>query len=130
MAKQADKSKEKTVSGAKNTVPEAQETPAEVVTDAVPEVADTPPGDNETAPETDPDAAPETPPEVPETPKRYVFPRSGDVKCPGCGLYETIATSTQGAVQFRRCTRAIPLCGRTFKITGQEVKFTDCKQES
>lgn len=70
--------------------------------------------------------------------KRYVFPRQGDIKCPGCGLYETIAVSTRGAIQVRQCTRAVPTCRythETFKVEGMEVKVetpeeksTDCKQ--
>lgn len=59
--------------------------------------------------------------------KRYVFPRQNDIQCPGCGLYETVATSTQGQIQSRRCTRAVPRCEKTFQVTGKEVKFTDCK---
>ncbi len=62
--------------------------------------------------------------------KRYIFPRQGDIKCPACGLYETVATSSpKGPIQWRRCTRAIPPCRHTFKITGTEVKITDCKQD-
>ncbi len=63
--------------------------------------------------------------------KRYVFPRQGDIKCPGCGLYETVATSTQGKIQWRQCTRAIPTCSHpSFKVIGEEIKVTDCKQET
>ncbi len=66
-----------------------------------------------------------------QTKKRYVFPRQGDIKCPGCGLYETVATSSpRGPIQWRRCTRAIPVCGRTFKVNGTEIKVTDCKQDT
>lgn len=71
--------------------------------------------------------AKETPPEAK---KRYIFPRQSDIKCPNCGLYETVATSTRGAIQLRRCTRAIPRCEHTFKITGTEVKSTDCTQDT
>lgn len=63
------------------------------------------------------------------TKKRYVFPRQGDIKCPECGLCETIATSTQGKIQYRRCTRAIPVCSHPlFKVIGEEIVLTDCKQ--
>ena len=131
MAKEATKSKEKTVSEAKNTVPEAQETPPKVDTGTPAEPPESPPEANEPSPETGGDETPETPPEAEETRKRYVFPRQGDIKCPACGLYETVATSSpKGPIQWRRCTRAIPPCGHTFKITGTEVKITDCKQES
>lgn len=67
--------------------------------------------------------------------KRYVFPRQGDIKCPECGLCETVATSTQGPIQHRKCTRAVPICTHpSFKVKGREVKekppeekITDCK---
>lgn len=133
MAKQAETSKKKTVSEEKNTVPKVQETPPKADTGTPPEAPESPPEANETTPETDADETPETPPGAQETRKRYVFPRQGDIKCPGCGLYETIAVSTQGAVQVRQCTRAIPTCRythKTFKVGGTEIKSTDCKQDS
>lgn len=121
MANQTAKTEKKPETKAKETVPEVQETPSEP--------QQTPPED-EGSPEAIPDAAPETSPEAEEKRKRYIFPRQADIRCPGCGLYETVATSTQGAIQRRRCTRAIPRCERTFKITGTEVKSTDCKQDT
>ncbi len=109
---QAVNNAKETATKAKNTIPEVQETPPKVDTGT-------------------PAGAPESPPEAKETRKRYIFPRQGDIKCPACGLYETVATSSpQGPIQWRRCTRAIPRCEHTFKITGTEVKVTDCKQES
>lgn len=130
MVKQAEKSNKKTTKEAQKTAPEVQEAPPKEDTGTPPEAPESPPEANEASPETGTDETPETPPEAEEPPKRYVFPRQGDIKCPACGLYETVATSTQGPIQRRRCTRAIPRCEHTFKVTGQEVKSTDCKQES
>ena len=115
---------------AKNTVPEVQETPPKVDTRTLPEALGPPPESAKVP--LPPDFLPPGPaPESQETRKRYVFPRQSDIKCPACGLYETVATSSpQGPIQWRRCTRAIPRCEHTFKITGTEVKVTDCKQQS
>ena len=110
MAKKAEKTENKPETKAKETPTDAPDT-------GTPPPKDSPPSDK-----------PESKAPV-ETKKRYVFPRQGDIKCPGCGLYETVATSTQGAIQSRKCTRAIPTCGETFSITGKEVKFTDCKKD-
>ncbi len=112
MAKKAEKTEKKPETKAK-------ETP----TDA-PDTGNLPPKDGP------PTNKPETKAPA-QTKKRYVFPRQGDIKCPGCGLYETVATSSpRGPIQWRRCTRAIPVCGRTFKVTGTEIKVTDCKQDT
>ncbi len=116
MAKQAEKSKEKTTKEAQKTAPKVQETPTEAGTEAVSGVVETPPEANE--------AAPETPPESPETQEQYAFPRENP--CPRCQAMDTVATSTQGQVQYRRCTRAI--CRENFKVIGQKIVFTDCKQ--
>ena len=61
--------------------------------------------------------------------KRYVFPRQNEIECPECKLHETVATSTQGKIQWRQCTRAIPPCSHpSFKVIGEELKVTDCKK--
>lgn len=40
-------------------------------------------------------------------------------RCPRCGGVNTIATSTQGRVQFRRCNN--PVCRNRFKAAGVAV---------
>ena len=137
MAKEAEKSKEKTVSGAKTTAPEvpagkadncSEDCSSYELCEKEGNLSRFVPGMECTERHNLEDQT--KPPEAKETPKRYVFPRQGNIKCPKCGLYETVATSTQGAIQSRKCTRAIPVCRHTFKITGTEVKITDCKQDS
>jgi Zn ribbon nucleic-acid-binding protein len=46
---------------------------------------------------------------------RYVF--KSPVRCPRCQAPDTIATSTQGEVQWRKCQR--PVCRHTFKVIGE-----------
>jgi len=58
--------------------------------------------------------------------EQYAFPR--DIRCPRCNANDTVATSTQGQIQYRHCIRAI--CRENFKIIGQKILFTDCKTES
>ncbi len=132
MAKQAEKSKEKTTKEAQKTAPKVQETPPEVDAGTPPEAPGTPPEVNETLPETGSGETPETPPDAAtETKKRYIFPRQSEIPCPECGLHETVVTSTPGAIQWRKCTRAIPICTHPpFKVVGTEVKVTDCKQDT
>lgn len=45
------------------------------------------------------------------------FPRH--VNCPRCRADDTRATSTQGLIQYRECTRSI--CRERFKVTGNTV---------
>ena len=119
MSKKTGKTANKPKTKAEETVPGTPETPPEAAKVPLPAEIVTP------------DPVPESPPETEKTPKRYVFPRQGDIECPKCGLYETVATSSpQGPIQWRKCTRAIPVCRHTFKITGTEVKITDCKQDT
>lgn len=57
---------------------------------------------------------------------QYAFPKENP--CPRCHAMDTIATSTQGRVQYRQCTRAI--CRHNFKTVGKKIEFTDCKTAS
>lgn len=135
MAKKAEKKEKDSVSGPPETPPDSRLNAGtgDVLMDAPPDT-ETPPGappdGTEDPPETTGEADPETPPEPEEQPKRYFFPRAGQIKCPGCGLYETVAVSTRGAYQVRKCTRSIPVCEyathKTFKVGGVEIKSTDC----
>ena len=127
MAKKTEKTEKKPETKAKEAVPEVQETPPEAAKVSLPATI--------VAPGPVPETTPEENDPPPEVQKRYVFPRQGDIKCPGCGLYETVAVSTRGAIQVRKCTRSIPVCrytSETFKVTGTEVKIksTDCKQDT
>jgi len=59
----------------------------------------------------------DTLPESAEVKKgRYLFPRS--VPCPRCGAMDTVAYSTKGRVQYRRCRR--PVCRRNFTVRGEK----------
>lgn len=46
--------------------------------------------------------------------RKYSFPTVS--RCPRCGATDTIATSTQGKVQYRRCLRAV--CRHTYHVIG------------
>jgi hypothetical protein len=48
----------------------------------------------------------------------YAFPTRS--RCPRCGSIDTVARSTQGRTQYRRCRVAI--CRGAFKVTGVFVK--------
>ncbi len=129
MAKTTTKTGKNPETKVKETTPQVQESPPKADIETPPEAPETPPEASDELLDVAPDATPKPLPEAKETETRYIFPRQADIKCPGCGLYETVATSSpQGPIQWRRCTRAIPVCRRTFKITGTEVKITDCKQ--
>jgi len=47
----------------------------------------------------------------------YVFPTKS--RCPRCGTTDTVATSTQGAVQYRRCRRGI--CRHKYAVRGAKI---------
>lgn len=48
----------------------------------------------------------------------YVFDRGR--QCPRCRGWDTVATSTQGNVQYRRC-RA-PICQHRYAVVGRPVE--------
>lgn len=48
---------------------------------------------------------------------RYSFPTVS--RCPRCRTTDTVATSTQGKIQYRRCLRAI--CRWTYQVIGKKV---------
>lgn len=124
MVKNARKSNENTTKEAQKTTEKAQETPPEVDTETSPETPGSPREANGAGSEAGADETPETSPEVPETRDQYAFPKVNP--CPRCHATDTVATSTQGKVQYRQCTRAI--CRDNFKVIGQKIVFTDCKQ--
>lgn len=47
----------------------------------------------------------------------YSFPTQS--RCPRCRTTDTIATSTQGKIQYRRCLRAI--CRHTYTVIGMKI---------
>lgn len=47
----------------------------------------------------------------------YAFPRS--VPCPRCKVSNTLATSTRGSIQLRKCQQ--PICQNTFKVSGTAI---------
>lgn len=49
--------------------------------------------------------------------EKYSFPTV--VRCPRCSGLQTRAYSTQGKIQYRRCTA--PICQERFSIRGAEV---------
>ena len=49
--------------------------------------------------------------------KAFAFPTK--VKCPRCGALDTVAYSTKGRTQYRKCRRSV--CRKTFSIQGEEV---------
>ena len=57
------------------------------------------------------------PERAPAKPKVWAFPTKS--RCPRCGSVETEATSTQGELQYRRCT--VPVCRRTYVVYGTQV---------
>ena len=59
-----------------------------------------------------------------KTGKQYAFPRG--IRCPRCKANDTLQTSTQENIQYRRCQRAV--CRHPFKVIGKEIVFTDSKQ--
>lgn len=54
-----------------------------------------------------------------ESPTAWAFPTRS--RCEeadgGCGSLRTVATSTQGHIQYRRCL----VCGRCYKVVGQAI---------
>jgi hypothetical protein len=54
---------------------------------------------------------------VEEVPPVYSFQSVS--RCPRCRGLKTLATSTQGGTQYRRC--AHPLCGAAYKEAGTRV---------
>jgi hypothetical protein len=47
----------------------------------------------------------------------YAFPSKS--RCQRCGALDTRATSTQGLIQYRECTRAT--CRHRYKVVGEKV---------
>ncbi len=55
--------------------------------------------------------------------QQYAFPTV--VPCPRCRGTQTRAVSTQGKIQYRRCSA--PICQERFSIRGKEVTSEDQK---
>jgi len=49
--------------------------------------------------------------------KKFSFPSAS--RCPRCKSIKTLALSTQGNVQYRKCQ--VPICRHTYKVLGTEV---------
>lgn len=50
---------------------------------------------------------------APKSKKQYITP--GAIRCPRCGASDTVATSTKGRIQYRKCLRAV--CRYNFSVT-------------
>ena len=72
-----------------------------------------------TAPVHDPPPDPSPTPAVEATPPATVFAFPSRSRCPRCGTVDTVALSTQGDVQYRRCLRAI--CRKRYAVRGERV---------
>lgn len=54
---------------------------------------------------------------IKEKPK-YIFDRKA---CDRCGQYNSVATSTQGNIQYRKCKTPI-CCGHNFSVRGRPAE--------
>lgn len=57
--------------------------------------------------------------DVAEVAKKDIFSFPSKSACPRCGATDTIATSTQTNIQYRKCQR--PICRYTYKVIGDKV---------
>lgn len=63
------------------------------------------------------DAMDQCQPQTSSEPTVYDF--SHGKRCPRCKTTDTVARSTQGRVQYRRCLRAV--CRKTYSVVGRPV---------
>lgn len=55
--------------------------------------------------------------ETKEEKQKWHYPQT---RCPRCGVYDSLATSTQGKRQYRQCQR--PTCRHKFVVVGIDYK--------